>query len=164
MTLFLCNPTEDVSDAEVKRLKERLGQFRQVAFYAGLMNSSSIQRNRNVKEPTRLVMDTVITNVGGGYRPAEGVFVAPFAGLYAFVLTVSASQNEGGNHALVVVNMTKNGVNVMHPWALGKPWATSSMQCILDLQIDDLIELNIRPDSRIPFGEMCTTFSGFLMH
>ena len=72
---------------------------KKVAFFVGLSDNMG-----PVTEHTDIVFDRVITNVGRGYEPATGRFVAPVNGTYQFNVIVSAQgrQKVGVIHSQMI--------------------------------------------------------------
>ncbi len=56
------------------------------AFFAALANNTG-----PFKQDKDLVFTNVITNYGDNYDPTTGHFVAPFNGIYQFLITISAT-------------------------------------------------------------------------
>ncbi|XP_078317880.1 complement C1q-like protein 4 [Crassostrea virginica] len=69
-----------------------------IGFTAGV-TSASITWNSGT-----LVFPKVITNVGSGYNPSDGVFTAPRAGVYVFFVNVQSY-----NSNIVLVDIVLNG-------------------------------------------------------
>ena len=52
--------------------------------------NAQLDKDRQVAKDETLVLDKVLTNVGGGYDPATGVFSAPLTATYLFTATSRA--------------------------------------------------------------------------
>lgn len=63
----------------------------QIAFYIGL--SQSIKEKPKTAE-CPLLFDTVMLNQGNFYNATDGVFTTPVAGVYIFLLVISAQNYE----------------------------------------------------------------------
>eukprot|EP00105_Crassostrea_gigas_P040123 XP_019924271.1 PREDICTED: complement C1q-like protein 3 [Crassostrea gigas] len=71
---------------------------RQVAFTAGIAQNVLGDESR-----TDIIYRDVITNLGGGYNPTNGVFTAPVSGTYVFFTTV-VSWDDGNISTDIVLN------------------------------------------------------------
>ncbi|KAJ8299176.1 hypothetical protein KUTeg_023236 [Tegillarca granosa] len=71
--------------------KNKRSNRRLVAFYAWLSNG-------NTKRSTIIKYNQVITNIGNGYNPNTGKFVAPVSGIYMFAVTVADKYKRGHAH------------------------------------------------------------------
>jgi hypothetical protein len=56
------------------------------AFFAALSNNTG-----PFKQDKDLVFTHVLTNYGDSYDPTNGIFTAPFNGIYQFTITISAT-------------------------------------------------------------------------
>jgi len=127
---------------------------KKVAFFAGLSNHLG-----PVNHHSDLVFDNIVTNVGSAYNLGSGRFTAPVRATYHFNVTISAQIAQKA-----AVKVLKNGVNVMTVWAESTPnWATSSNVAILSLEAGDQVWLQLLSGASHVYGNMYTTFSGFLV-
>ncbi|KAL4228551.1 Complement C1q tumor necrosis factor-related protein 3 [Mactra antiquata] len=126
--------------------------LKHVAFFAGLgFNQGPVDEN------TDLILEKVITNVGGGYDGLTGRFTAPFSGLYHFTIVVAA---QGRQKAAVM--LMNNGTMVETIWAESIPyWATSSNTAILNLASGDQVWLVLLKRAPFIHGYMYSSFSGY---
>ena len=54
-----------------------------------------IHRLKLPNYPTKtVVFEKAVTNIGNGYNPGDGVFTAPYDGIYQFSTTILADNNE----------------------------------------------------------------------
>lgn len=131
------------------------GVSKKVGFTASASSSSSSWNSGT------LVFPVVITNIGNGYNPSNGIFTAPIAGEYVFFVNV-----QGYSTQEIYENIMLNGV--------GK---VSTMVYTGGSDHDDagpnLIVLSLRKEDRVwiahfggqgynEYGHL-TTFSGFLI-
>nr|XP_019924271.2 uncharacterized protein LOC109619190 [Crassostrea gigas] len=66
-----------------RQVQQTSDSYRQVAFTAGVAHGVLGDETR-----TDIIYRDVITNLGGGYNPINGVFTAPVSGTYVFFTTV----------------------------------------------------------------------------
>nr|XP_022294889.1 complement C1q-like protein 4 [Crassostrea virginica] len=106
-----------------------------------------------------LVFPKVITNVGNGYNPSDGVFTAPRAGVYVFFVNV-----QGYNTQTIYVDIVLNGAIKVRTMA-NTYYDAGPNLAVLSLQRGDRVWIKhysgqgytTHSDSPI------TTFSGFLI-
>ncbi|XP_039465643.1 complement C1q subcomponent subunit B-like [Oreochromis aureus] len=111
-----------------------------------------------------LVYKGVITNIGNAYSPVTGVFTAPIAGVYYFIIFCHARGDRSqrlylykNNEVMVMTNdhaididtsrETDNGGNAV----------------FLQLQQGDKVYVVLEEETHVWGGESQTTFSGFLV-
>ena len=110
-----------------------------------------------------LVFPKVITNVGNGYNPSDGVFTAPRAGLYVFFVNVQSYSNK-----IIYVEIVLNGATKVRTMAYSTGsdlYDAGPNLAVLSLQTGDRVWVkywsgqgyHTNSDSPI------TTFSGFLI-
>ena len=106
-----------------------------------------------------LVFPKVITNVGSGYNPSDGVFTAPRAGLYVFFVNVQSYTNK-----IIYVDIVLNGASKVRTMAYTNYDAGPNL-AVLSLQTGDRVWIKhysgqgYWTESTGPI----TTFSGFLI-
>lgn len=106
------------------------------------------------------VFETVVTNIGNGYKERLGVFVAPVLGMYVFTTTL-VSHYGFDAHA----QFMKNGqpVTVMIVSGGGNGYDTTSQTIILILQQGDEISIQNGDPDKSFFGGSHSIFAGFLL-
>ena len=131
---------------------------KRIAFTAGVTSLSTTWNSG------ALVFPNVITNVGNGYNPTDGVFTAPLAGVYVFFVNVQGYYNQHIYVAIVlngapkVMAMSHN--DVMQSYKAGPNMA------VLYLQTGDRVWVHHFDGSGYyTYSGICpiTTFSGFLI-
>ena len=124
-----------------------------IGFTAGVTSSSSSWSSGT------LVFPKVITNVGNGYNPSDGVFTAPRAGVYVFFVNVQGYSNND-----VYVDIVLNGANKVRTMAQTNYDAGPNL-AVLSLQTGDRVWVKFYTGqgySTLSAGPI-TTFSGFLI-
>lgn len=126
-----------------------------IAFYA------ISTRDLDLEHSQTIVFDHVYTNIGKGYNPKTGKFIAPFDGLYRFGST-GMSQGKDA----VFLQMNKNGIEVARSTAQ-RNYNTADMEAILELKKGDVIEVTRRTNSNKQterlHGNRLASFTGFLI-
>ena len=69
-------------------------------------------RLKNYAAKTTIVFGNIITNIGNGYNPSDGVFTAPYEGIYQFSATILAD-----NSGEVWCGFMKNGKQLASVYA-----------------------------------------------
>ncbi|GAA6222672.1 complement C1q tumor necrosis factor-related protein 1-like [Lates japonicus] len=110
---------------------------------------------------TTLVYNTPIANFGDAYNKFTGVFVAPVAGVYHFVIFFQA----GGQYA---ANLTlfKNGEPVIMTTDEAASYDsadTGGNAAVLELKKGDQLYVRMAKGSHVLAATQHTTFSGFLI-
>ncbi|XP_062594064.1 complement C1q-like protein 2 [Saccostrea cucullata] len=124
-----------------------------IAFHAEMGSDKTIASGQT------WIYDKIITNVGKGYDPTTGKFIAPDKGLYLFAWS-SLSDPGKQSHAGLVVNgkvMGRQGLNNING---GQKWVTAGNTIILVLQKGDNVYIR---DVHGRVAELLgpwTTFSG----
>ena len=103
-----------------------------------------------------IVFDNAVTNVGNGYIPQQGIFVAPVAGTYVFCVTlmVCGPPNSWG-HFMV------NGRIIAK---LFVDHQQSSQTIVVYLKKGDDVSVQNTVSEREYMGDRYNTFSGFLLY
>lgn len=101
-----------------------------VAFTALLSTNTKVQRGAVVK------YDNVVTNCGGAYQPATGIFTAPYDGLYSFSCSLMTQPFNAAH-----VNMIKNGkiMSTLHSDNSKSTYPQSSLTLYLVLKKGDRV-------------------------
>ena len=128
-----------------------------IGFTAGVTSISSTWNSGT------LVFPEVITNVGNGYNPCDGVFTAPRAGVYVFFVNVQ-SYDIGG----IFVDIVLNGVTKVRTLAFGigsDLLKAGPNLAVLSLQTGDRVWVkNYYGQGYYTTSDgPITTFSGFLI-
>ena len=124
-----------------------------IGFTAGVTSLSSSWNSGT------LVFPKVITNVGNGYNPSDGVFTAPRAGVYVFFVNVQSYGSQS-----IYVDIVLNGATKVRTMAITSNDAGPNL-AVLSLQTGDRVWVKYyagqgyytHSDGPI------TTFSGFLI-
>ena len=128
---------------------------KRIAFTAGVTSVSTWHSGT-------LVFPKVITNVGNGYNPIDGVFTAPLAGLYVFFVNVK------GYTETIFAEIALNGapkVMTMSHNNNGQSREAGPNLAVLYLQTGDRVWIQHAAGSgyiSLPYCPI-TTFSGFLI-
>ena len=129
-----------------------------IGFTAGVTYSSSTWNSGT------LVFDKVITNVGHGYNPRDGVFTAPRAGVYVFFFNVQSYTTQS-----VHVDIVLNGATKVRTLAFdgggSEYYEAGPNLAVLSLQTGDRVWVK-RFSGHGYYTESdgpITTFSGFLI-
>ena len=122
-----------------------------IAFTAGVSSSSTTWNSGT------LVFPNVITNVGNGYNPSDGVFTAPRAGLYVFFVNIQSYTNE--DYVYILLNGSKKVQAHAETDNSGSYQAGPNVS-VLNLQTGDRVWVAYGAGTGYT-GNMATTFSGF---
>ncbi|XP_053375720.1 C1q-related factor-like [Mercenaria mercenaria] len=129
-----------------------------VAFYTQLSKDVDHLGNHQT-----IVFDTVTTNIGGGYNPADGIFTAPVTGTYVFFWL-----NTNRDRSSMDTELVKNAVVVGKSFSDAYQhldYAASSNTAVLQTTRGD--EIWVRSGTRhsnVITGEYFSTFSGWLLY
>jgi len=126
-----------------------------VAFQAAKVSrQSSIGLNQNVQ------FERVSINIGNGYHPQHGVFVVPRSGIYVIsVTTLHAMQSITFNGAIV-----HQGNIIAKLYGQSNTWEQASHTVLIQAHAGDEIWVkNIGPANEDIYGDLFSTFSGFLI-
>ncbi|XP_062615522.1 uncharacterized protein LOC134277218 [Saccostrea cucullata] len=110
-----------------------------VAFYAYM----SATLPANVATPQHvLIFDHVRTNIGNGYHPSTGVFIAPETGVYVFIWNF---HNGGGSyHATqLMINSEEWGIIYSHAASIAWTQSTGCVVAHVNKGDDNILILNI---------------------
>uniref|UniRef100_A0A8W8J9Z2 C1q domain-containing protein n=1 Tax=Magallana gigas TaxID=29159 RepID=A0A8W8J9Z2_MAGGI len=129
----------------------RLDRSRKVAFTASVSSSSSSWST------STLVFPVVITNLGHGYNPNDGVFPASTAGVYVFFVNVQSY-----NPLSVYVDIVVNGARKVRTMASNHYDAGPNLAVLTLLKLDRVWVKRYSGQGYYSNGPM-TTFSGFLI-
>jgi len=123
-----------------------------------------------MQSQTNLGLNEVITfdriglNLGNGFNAAQGIFIAPRAGVYLFASSIMANQNHPEEiHAA----MTVNGNTVARIYGHGDNGRhdQGANTIIVDLQMNDEVMLkNIDLEHEVVDGGLYSSFSGALLY
>ena len=128
-----------------------------IGFTAGVTSTSTSWNSGT------LVFPKVITNVGNGYNPSDGVFTAPMAGVYVFFVNVQGYSSQSIYVSIVLNGATK--VRTSANAAGGDIEEAGPNLVVLSLQTGDRVWVKHwsgQGYSTISDGPL-TTFSGFLI-
>ena len=104
-----------------------------------------------------LILSTVITNVGNGYNPSDGVFTAPVAGVYVFFVNL-----QGYSSNTLYTYIVLNGTSKVRTLAYTNYDAGPNL-AVLSLQTGDRVWVKRDSGSSYYSEGRITTFSGFLI-
>ena len=130
---------------------------KRIAFTAGVTSFNTTWNSGT------LVFPHVITNVGNGYNPTDGVFTAPMAGVYVFFVNV-----QGYNNLYIYTDIMLNGapkVRTMSYNGEEQTYLAGPNLAVLYLQTGDRVWIQHAGGSGYFTHLYCpiTTFSGFLI-
>ena len=128
-----------------------------IGFTAGVTSESTSWNSGT------LVFPTVITNVGNGYNPSDGVFTAPMAGVYVFFVNV-----QGYSSQSIYVSIVLNGATKVRTAAYaagGDIEEAGPNLVVLSLQTGDRVWIKHYSGQGYTTNSdgPLTTFSGFLI-
>ncbi|WAR31577.1 C1QL4-like protein [Mya arenaria] len=107
-----------------------------------------------------LVFDSVITDVGGGYKPETGVFTAPADGFYVFSFTVMVRLSPSESRADFYLKKNDN----TEMWFIinenDTVYETTAGTGLLSLKVGDTVHVTLETSGRTIYGSY-TFFSGF---
>lgn len=103
--------------------------------------------------------NSLITNSGEHFNPANGRFTAPVDGLYSF----SANYTRSGGNA--ILQLSKNGVIVTTHQSLsyGVDWQTVALSYVLALKAGDYVTAEYGPTNSTTVASYGSLFSGHLV-
>lgn len=125
-----------------------------VAFHVSLGSPVTTQSRTQT-----LVCDNVISNVGGGYNARTGVFTAPVAGLYCFLVNASPCHRSEDKRARLSVVLDHR--KIAHVYSRGLWWSTGHTAVQLD--VGHKVWLRTFDDGDYTFSEGWTNFTGMLL-
>uniref|UniRef100_A0A4W6DL14 C1q domain-containing protein n=1 Tax=Lates calcarifer TaxID=8187 RepID=A0A4W6DL14_LATCA len=111
---------------------------------------------------TTLVYNTLIANVGDAYNTSTGVFAAPVAGVYCFILSYHA-----GGHQIAKLTLTKNGEPIVATSDHKSDADTADNggnAAVLELKRGDQVYVRLAAGAHVWAGNQHTSFSGFLIN
>ncbi|KAF4114275.1 cerebellin-4-like [Onychostoma macrolepis] len=150
----------NLTQSQVEELRKE-NRDRQIAFSAGLMQSSS----GNIGPFTTdipLTYRNVFTNIGNAYSPITGVFTAPLRGAYMFRISVYGPASQATPSTVSII---KNGQHVViaHAHQAGNV-VNSSNGAVLLLEVGDVVYVTLLANRRISDSQSNhNTFSGYLL-
>lgn len=142
---------------DLANLRYKVGQAVafSVRFYADPVN--------NVGNGATLRFDSVMQNLGDGYKPVTGLFTAPVSGLYVFSLHFMGSDTQQWTQLAI----TKNGyvmLDVDYTEGNGDLHDQSSGLATTHLAAGEQVWVKHYAGGTSIRGGLFTTFSGFLVH
>ena len=107
---------------------------------------------------TVIIYEQIILNYGGYYKEYEGQYIAPFRGIYVFMMTAVTYQTS------TVVHMIHNGQEVSRIWSINTNTGdqSASMMAILLLQLSDEVHTVLK-SRRSLYGNGHSHWGGFLL-
>ncbi|XP_035463970.2 uncharacterized protein LOC118284900 [Scophthalmus maximus] len=145
----------DAAEREMKRIQETP----KIAFAASLGGNGLVKTTNGNKD---LVYKDVLTNVGGAYNPATGVFTAPIRGVYYVRFTANAPTDFPMSAVLY-----KNGAEIQliaHEQTSGEGSDTASNGATVLLERGDTLSMKLWQNTQIwDNSNHHSTFSGFLL-
>jgi hypothetical protein len=125
---------------------------KQVAFHAVV-----VRDNVTIKEGETLICERVVYNAGGGYDAKTGVFTVPVSGLYCFLATATAGNDDIKVNCWVNLRLDDQLIANLVASGRGRTTAHAAVQAIAGQKVS----LVLRKDNSRVFGKWNTTFSGF---
>ncbi|XP_078323733.1 uncharacterized protein LOC111103252 [Crassostrea virginica] len=146
LELFRINQTQSKCDVSTR-----------IGFTAGVTSSSSSWSSGT------LVFPKVITNIGNGYNPSDGVFTAPRAGVYVFFVNVQGYSNQ-----MIYVDIVLNGATKVRTsaYTVNTDYEDAGPNlAVLSLQTGDRVWVkhHLGQGYYTHSDGPITTFSGFLI-
>ncbi|KAK3083949.1 hypothetical protein FSP39_005867, partial [Pinctada imbricata] len=125
-----------------------------IGFYARLPHGMA-----NLGDNQAIEFDQVITNVGHGYDPRHGHFIAPITGLYL----ISSSVMSVGGHDLYC-EILKNGQMVSRLYGGTADAEGNTQTFVIELQLGDMVWVrHSAGDTTEAINGYNAYFSGFLI-
>ncbi|XP_071123951.1 complement C1q-like protein 2 [Mytilus edulis] len=139
---------------ELEQLKRTFNDTKP-AFFAVLITGENFGNEQILK------FDSVKTNIGGGYDPITGVFIAPKDGTYQFTGVIYSN----GQGADIEAQMNKNHKLLLRGYSSGASHAESQvMSGVVTLKTGDHIFIQHRgPAVDNARGDSHSSFSGFMI-
>ncbi|XP_050931429.1 complement C1q-like protein 4 isoform X3 [Lates calcarifer] len=110
---------------------------------------------------TTLVYNTLIANVGDAYSASTGVFTAPVAGVYCFILSYHA----GGDHnAKLMLIKNSELIVATSDHKSNEPSDNGGNAAVLELKKGDQVYVRMAAGTRVWADGRHTSFSGFLVN
>nr|XP_022290028.1 complement C1q-like protein 4 [Crassostrea virginica] len=100
--------------------------------------TATVTRGTISKNGQTLVFPNIITNVGGGYNRANGVFTAPRDGVYVFFCRITAATNPSDMYFDFILNGSRKAGSLVYG-RNNNPYRTSSNSIVLQLRHGDRV-------------------------
>jgi hypothetical protein len=122
-----------------------------------------------IREGQTIILNHIISNIGGGYNPTTGVFTAPISGTYGFFFSVQVPQEKALRIFLTLNDEIVNEALAERSAAL---FNTGSNMAILVLRKNDrvcikshqnLIHVTNSTSIHVPIKYSGNSFSGFFI-
>ncbi|XP_060602849.1 multimerin-2-like [Ruditapes philippinarum] len=143
------------SGQQINRIRRQEPET-QVAFFAKM---GKHLEHAGIHQP--FIFENAVTNIGNGYNPHLGSFVAPVSGTYVFSTTLVSLFHVSGYAQFV-----KNGKAITNMYVSGVESGndTTAQTIVLQLQKgDDITIQNLMSDKSF-YGHGHSIFSGFLLY
>ncbi|KAL4240091.1 hypothetical protein ACF0H5_000885 [Mactra antiquata] len=137
-------------------ITRRQAPFGSVAFFAVLSHSML-----HAGENQNIVFDTVQSNIGNGYNPHQGVFIAPLDGTYVFHSSIVAYPNLE-IWCLFVINGIPSSAIYAHRTDYHLDCGAQMIIVTLNQGDDVSVQSKAANDAIYGNSWLYTTFSGFL--
>ncbi|XP_060593899.1 complement C1q-like protein 3 [Ruditapes philippinarum] len=120
----------------------------------------------NPPQHTVVIFDSVLTNVGGAYKPSSGMFLAPVNGTYTIHLVASSTPKTTSEylHLYIMHNMLKVGYIFLDQNS--DRWLMRSTAIVVQLRAGNTVFVkigNTNPKGTLAGSDFHTVFSGFLI-
>lgn len=103
----------------------------------------------------------VITNLGNGYDPNDGVFTAPTAGTYVFFVNIISYSSKTVS-VKIILNGGRKVVSLAQSES-SNPYNSGSNLAVLTLQKADRVWVSLNYGTGYYGSDPTTSFSGFLI-